>query len=82
VYNSLRMFAGGDPFTGGFGHCMSPSRYFPCVGACVPVREQGRRAVAVLREASRPQLNTLFTQTIRRAGRYALTFSRKMVASL
>ena len=36
--------------------------------ACVPVREQGRRAVAVLREASRPQLNTLFTQTIRRAG--------------
>ena len=68
MYNSLRMFAGGDPFTGGFGHCMSPSRYIPCVGACVPVREQGRRAVAVLREASRPQLNTLFTQTIRRAG--------------
>ena len=76
MYNSLRMFAGGDPFTGGFGHCMSPSRCIPCVGACVPVREQGRRAV---RNSSSPKgasssavghnlnLNTLFTQTIRRA---------------
>ncbi len=56
VNNSLRSFAGGAPAHGWMLHCM-PSRYIPCV-ACVPIRVQGRRAVAVLREASRP--NRLF----------------------
>jgi hypothetical protein len=40
------------PVHGWMLHCM-PSRYIPCV-ACVPIRVQGRRAIAVLREASRP----------------------------
>ena len=42
------------PFTGGC--CIAcPSRYFPCVGVCTRPCS-GRRAGAVLREASRPHL--------------------------
>ena len=51
------------PFTGGCS-IACPSRYFPCVSVCTRPCS-GRRAVAVLREDSRP---TLFTQTIHRAG--------------
>ena len=47
------------PFTGGCS-IACPSRYFPCVSVCTRPCS-GRRAVAVLREDSRP---TLFTQTI------------------
>ena len=59
MFNSLRSFAGGAPPVHGWMMSFHAiSRYLPCV-ACVPIRVQGgRRAVAVLREASRP--NRLF----------------------